>query len=109
VHLTAQSSGAALSSPGFSVNLRTTPPRGSFAVTYTGSETWDTESLLLTGGLSSHGTSGGVTYGASKTVATDARTGSISMLDATLATWVPSPEPVDAGPDAPPPEDGSAD
>jgi hypothetical protein len=113
VHLTAQSSGAAaLSSPGFSVDLRTTPPRGSFTVTYTGSEAWDTESLLLTGSLGKSGASGGVTYTTSKTVATDARTASGSGMALTLATWVPSPEPGaagDAGLDAPPPRNAGAD
>ncbi len=85
------------SAASFSVDLRRTVPQGSFSVTYTGTVTWDSESLILVGRIGSTGTHGNVTYTGNRPTATDPNGGGGFGLLAEVATWAPSPDLPDAG------------
>lgn len=85
-------------SASFTRDLQQTPPAGSFGVSYTGTQTWDSTSLPLTAMFTAFGTRGDVYYDAQFMSSTGPNSGVGGGVHMQVAAWVP--EGPDGGLDA---------
>jgi hypothetical protein len=85
-------------SASFTRDLRQTPPAGSFSVSYTGTQMWDSISLPLTAAFAASGTRGDVYYDGQFMSSTGPNTGVGGGVHMQVAAWVP--EATDGGLDA---------
>jgi hypothetical protein len=81
----------------FYEDLQSMSPTGTFRVTYTGGQKWDSTETLLTANFGSDGARGNVQYFTEMTVATGPNSGAAGGLVVQAASWVPLDRGVDAG------------
>jgi hypothetical protein len=74
----------------FTRDLQQTPPTGSFSVSYTGTQTWNSTSLPLTARFAPTGTSGDVYYDGQFMSSTGPNSGVGGGVHMQVAAWVPA-------------------
>jgi len=76
-------------SASFTRDLQQTPPAGSFGVSYTGTQTWNSTSVPLTATFNASGTRGDVYYDAQFMSSTGPNSGGGGGVHMQVAAWVP--------------------